>query len=303
MVSVFLSSVVRGFEQHRDAAAAAIDSFPGFKCVRMEQFGASALTALDECLQQLRQCDWYVGILGARYGSVLGPSGCSYTEAEYDEAVRLEIPRLMFLASVDVIFVESEDFTRRQREFRDKVSIYFRGEFKTSEELQIEITKSLAKIAIKSFAKPIDPKNVTWLFVPFVTCQAGFDTGVAITNPSFSLLGIPERAGKCTIFYTGEVLRPQQIVGTTDAPYSPSQQHIGLLPIVQESAVIPAGKQLTFVLTTGGNYGIAATPGFQGYLLIRCEFPNARGVAFTYVMTQDHPTGGGAIPVEVLAVP
>ena len=304
MKKVFLSSVEEGFEPFRDAAEAAINSFQELKCVRVERLAASSVSPLEECLQQLQQCDIYVGILGARYGNLLGPSGCSYTEAEFDEAVRLGIPRLMFFASVGELFVESPDCNRRQREFRDRVSKdHFRGEFQTPDGLQGEIRQALADSAMKSGPKPPNPKNVTWLFVPFVTCQAGYDTGVVITNPGLSLLGIPERAGMCTIFYTGEVHPAQQTIHGTDAIQSSSEEQFSLLPIVQESAVIPPGKQLTFVLTTGGNYGIAATPGFQGYLLIRCDFPNARGVAFTYNMTQDLPTSVGTIIVEVLDMP
>lgn len=72
----------------------------------------------------------------------------------------------------------------------------------------------------------------------------------------------------------------------------------GLKPVVQESAVVPPSYQLTFVLTTDGNYRVTATPGFQGYLLIHCRFPNARAVAF-FSKQGDLPDGGISIPVGV----
>jgi hypothetical protein len=43
---------------------------------------------------------------------------------------------------------------------------------------------------------------------------------------------------------------------------------------------VPAGRQLLAVLSSGGNYGIAATPGFQGYMIAQCAFQYAHGFAF-----------------------
>jgi hypothetical protein len=54
----------------------------------------------------------------------------------------------------------------------------------------------------------------------------------------------------------------------------------GAAPAAQTSAVIPSGAQLVAVLSSGGNYGIAATPGFQGYMIAQCSFQMAHGFAF-----------------------
>jgi len=99
------------------------------------------------------------------------------------------------------------------------------------------------------------------LFV-FLTNQAGFDSGIAISNTSMDPFGTATQAGACKLNYYGE---------TTGG---------GAAPAAQTSAVIPAGKQLTAVLSTGGNYGIAATPGFQGYMIAQCAFQYAHGFAF-----------------------
>jgi len=99
------------------------------------------------------------------------------------------------------------------------------------------------------------------LFV-FLTNQAGFDSGIAISNTSVDPFGTAPQSGTCKLNYYGE---------TTGG---------GAAPAAQTSAVIPAGKQLTAVLSTGGNYGIAATPGFQGYMIAQCQFQYAHGFAF-----------------------
>lgn len=99
------------------------------------------------------------------------------------------------------------------------------------------------------------------LFV-FLTNQAGFDSGIAISNTSVDPFGTAPQSGPCKLNYYGE---------TTGG---------GAAPAAQTSAVVPAGKQLTAVLSSGGNYGIAATPGFQGYMIAQCQFQYAHGFAF-----------------------
>jgi hypothetical protein len=99
------------------------------------------------------------------------------------------------------------------------------------------------------------------LFV-FLTNQAGFDSGIAISNTSVDPFGTAPQSGPCRLNYYGE------------------SSGGGAAPAAQTSAAVPAGKQLTAVLSTGGNYGIAATPGFQGYMIAQCQFQYAHGFAF-----------------------
>ena len=54
----------------------------------MEFFGSTPERPLDKCLQTVRECKLYIGIIGMRYGSVEEDSGKSFTELEYDEAVK-----------------------------------------------------------------------------------------------------------------------------------------------------------------------------------------------------------------------
>jgi hypothetical protein len=106
----------------------------------------------------------------------------------------------------------------------------------------------------------INPCSTNLLF-PFVTNQAGFDTGIAISNTSLDPFKTPTQQGPCTINYYG---------GTTGG---------GAAPAAATSPVVPAGTVLTFLLSNGGG-GIAATPGFQGYIIAQCQFQYAHGFAF-----------------------
>jgi hypothetical protein len=124
----------------------------------------------------------------------------------------------------------------------------------------------------------------TNLLFPFVTAQAGFDTGIAISNTSADHFATPQdrrQAGTCTINYFGNV---------TGGGNAPNPQ--------TTNAPIPAGGQLTFVLSSGGNFGITGTPGFQGYIFARCLFRYAHGFAFI----TDGPIGQARVAEGYLAL-
>ncbi len=125
---------------------------------------------------------------------------------------------------------------------------------------------------------------VTNLLFPFVTNQAGFDTGIAISNTSrdpFADLNTRLQSGTCTINYYG---------GTTGGGAAPAAQ--------TTNAAVDGGSQLLFVLSSGGNLGMAATPGFQGYIIAQCRFQYAHGFAFV----TDGPIGQAKVAEGYLAL-
>lgn len=100
------------------------------------------------------------------------------------------------------------------------------------------------------------------LLFPFVTNQAGFDTGIAIANTSLDPFGTATQAGTVTLNYYGN---------TTGG---------GAAPAAQTSQTLNAGSELVFTLSNGGNLGIAATPGFQGYIIATHRFQYCHAFAF-----------------------
>jgi hypothetical protein len=124
---------------------------------------------------------------------------------------------------------------------------------------------------------------VSNLLFPFVTNQAGFDTGVAISNTSrdpFSGNTGRVQAGTCTLNY----------YGATPGGPAPSAQ--------TTNADVAAGSQLLFVLSSGGGLGITGTPGFQGYIIATCRFQYAHGFAFI----TDGPIGQARVAEGYLAL-
>lgn len=84
--SVFVSSVMAGMRQEREAAVAAITAVDA-RPVWFEDFGGMDDNPEDAYLGQVASSTIYLGILGERYGQPL-PSGYSPTHAEYNAAER-----------------------------------------------------------------------------------------------------------------------------------------------------------------------------------------------------------------------
>jgi hypothetical protein len=107
----------------------------------------------------------------------------------------------------------------------------------------------------------ISPCSCNLLF-PFVTNIAGFDTGVAIANTSSDPYGTSPQTGTVTLNY----------YGTTSGG--------GAAPPKAVSSAIAGGQELIFTVSNGGNFGIPATPGFEGYLIAQANFQYCHGFAF-----------------------
>lgn len=90
----------------------------------------------------------------------------------------------------------------------------------------------------------------TNLLFPFVTNQAGFDTGLAIANTSEDIFGTTPQTGTCTLNFFGDA-----------AP----------APVTTEAI---AGGDVYV------NLAQSVAPGFQGYMIAQCGFQFAHGFAF-----------------------
>jgi hypothetical protein len=91
----------------------------------------------------------------------------------------------------------------------------------------------------------------TILLYPFITNQAGFDTGIAIANTSTDPFGTGPQAGACTLnWYSGPGAPPPTATGS-----------------------IASGTVYTTLAST-------TVSGFQGYMIAVCQFQYAHGFAF-----------------------
>jgi hypothetical protein len=103
----------------------------------------------------------------------------------------------------------------------------------------------------------------TTLLFPFVSNEAGFDTGIAISNTSDDWIGTDPQRGACTIHYIGLVDG-----GENDKPE-------------ETSGILEGGQQLVFTLSGfSPDPLVTGNPGFQGFIIAECEFQFAHGFAF-----------------------
>lgn len=109
--------------------------------------------------------------------------------------------------------------------------------------------------------------NLLW---PYVTNQAGFDTGLVISNTSKDPGWVVPQSGPCEIYYYGN-------------------SNGGPPPSMDTTPEVGAGGYAVWTLSSGGgvkDFGeglegtIAAAPGFEGYVIAHCQFQYAHGFGF-----------------------
>ena len=117
---IFISSVMDGYENFRDAAGDGIRQ-AGCEAVRAEDFPAATISPRNSCLDGVRSADAVVLLLSERYGSV-GSSGLAVTEEEYEEARKNHKPI--------IVFIQDGEREARQQEFVNKLQRYVDGHWR-----------------------------------------------------------------------------------------------------------------------------------------------------------------------------
>ena len=165
--SVFLSSTFKDLQQIRVEVSLALLKM---HCIPegMELFVADSKNQWQTILETIDRCDYYVVIVGGRYGTIVPSAiasnrdGISFTEMECRYAMEQEIPVLPFLHSSPESLlkgeVEKEGETRKkQKKLRD-----FRHRLETNNtvaywggvgELRAELTAGLSE-AVKNIERP-----------------------------------------------------------------------------------------------------------------------------------------------------
>jgi hypothetical protein len=87
---IFVSSTFKDLQEERQAVLNAVLKLNQFPA-GMEIFPAVNDTAWEHIEKVIELSDYYVLIIGGKYGSIEAESGISYTEKEYDFAVSKNI--------------------------------------------------------------------------------------------------------------------------------------------------------------------------------------------------------------------
>ncbi|MBA8959633.1 hypothetical protein JOJ86_002925 [Rhodococcus percolatus] len=122
---VFVSSTYTDLTEERAAVIQSIlrmDHLPA----GMEMFPSADEGQWDLIEQVIDKSDYYVVVVAGRYGSIIDAEGISYTEKEYDYAVKADIPVLGFVHNGPGNIVAkntdmSSDAQELLEKFREKV--------------------------------------------------------------------------------------------------------------------------------------------------------------------------------------
>lgn len=132
----------------------------------MEAFVASDIVQFEVIKKVIDLCDYYVLIIGMRYGSIHPATGKSYTEMEYDYAIEQGIPVLVF-AIDDGIKLSSdkvetdEDKIEKLKKFRvrameNRLASIWRNTEDLTGKLAVSIMKAKAEIKRPGWQRAVD---------------------------------------------------------------------------------------------------------------------------------------------------
>lgn len=144
--TVFVSSVVRGFEAERQAAREGVEVLD-LRPVMCEDFGALPYSSDLACISEVEQSDAYILVMGQEYGFET-EEGLSVTQSEFRAAQRTNRPVLAF--------VQQAEYSGKQAEFKQEVEAYqgglFRESFTSTADLKDRVTRALNRLRSQSQA-------------------------------------------------------------------------------------------------------------------------------------------------------
>jgi len=116
----------------RNRAAEVIEVL-GHEAIRAETHGSTGSPALNICLDMAKTCDLYVGIFGARYGSVPPGLSVSVTELEFDMARGSDPTKILVYRQEGVTEARQLEFLERVEHFTE--GYFRRPRFRVADEL------------------------------------------------------------------------------------------------------------------------------------------------------------------------
>ena len=193
-MKIFISSVIRGMEEYRDAAQRAVKSL-GYEPIVAEEFPASSKSPRGACLEGVRSAKAVILLMGDRYGDIQS-SGASATHEEYEEAK----DRCQVFPFIQTGVTPEE----KQAEFIQEVQHYDTGRytapFSTPEELKDAIVGALHQWSLSLQSGTQDAKVVLDNALSYIPSDNGRYSG-----------GSPEL---CVVISGGPVqtiIRPSQL--------------------------------------------------------------------------------------------
>jgi len=163
-LQVFVSSTFTDLVEERQAAVAAILK-AGHIPAGMELFNAGDKSQLDTIKRWIDESDVYMLILGGRYGSIESESGKSYTEIEFDYAIKSGKPVFAVVISEEALdrkvkniglAASEQEYPKLLKEFRNLVLQNISSFFFDLKDIKLCVYESLSDYAA-------DPKLRGWI--------------------------------------------------------------------------------------------------------------------------------------------
>ena len=188
---IFISSTYEDLRDERSAVMQTILSMEHIP-IGMEMFNASNLSQWSIIQRTIDNSDYYVVIIGFRYGSTFS-DGISYTEKEYDYAISKGIPVLAFLKDEKAPSTpqqrESDDKKRKRLdEFREKAKTRVVRFWSSKDELSADLVRSL-------YSAMRDTPGRGWIRTP----NDYSDSSVADRNKLESLFSLFNEKGELVL--------------------------------------------------------------------------------------------------------
>lgn len=153
-MKIFISSLIREFEEFRDAAAQGVATL-GHQVIRAEDLGASSTSSQVACLAEVRDSDALVLIMGSHYGPPQS-AGLSATHEEYREA-RETKPVLVFIQQGIEPEPSQAAFIREVQNWEEGL---FVAKFRDANELREKVTKALHEYILANESAPLDETEI-----------------------------------------------------------------------------------------------------------------------------------------------
>src|SRR5208337_2758726 len=156
-IPVFVSSTYIDLLPYRDEVSTLLNSM-GFEVHGMENFGSRTENPLQTCLNEVRLCKIFIGVIGMKYGSIDKSSDKSFMEVEYDVARENSLEILFYLINEDKALVfpkfvdidsENDNKGKRLKRFKDLIkdrhTVSF---FESPMDLRIKVERDVKRLLL-----------------------------------------------------------------------------------------------------------------------------------------------------------
>ena len=146
-IPIFVSSTYEDLIPYRDQIKEVIVKLE--QIVKgMEYFGSSPQNSLSTCLSQVRESKVFILIVAMRYGSIHNEYDLSFSELEYNEAIKNNIPTLVYILNdnypIPPKFVDTGREAVKLQAFKDKLKkLHTVSFFNSPEDLRNKVNNDL----------------------------------------------------------------------------------------------------------------------------------------------------------------